>query len=367
MSDGILTSGIQYVGSTGTGTFTQTGGINTISSTLFLGTNPGSSGTYNLNGGTLSLRSINKGSGTAAFNFGGGMLQANGGFTTSLPMTLRGNGSDANINTANNAVTFSGVLSGAGGLNKFGSGTLTLSGSNTYSGGTAIYGGYIAASSIRNLGSGSLTFDGGGLTFNSVFDPSSLGITISSGGAIFNTSYTSTITLSNAISGAGGITKIGNATLILGGANTYAGGTIVSAGFIQLGNASALGSGGLTFINSGCKVNLNSYAINLPSLSGTGGTITDSSSGSGTTVLTITNSLSSLFAGVIQDGSYKKIAFNKSGTGILTLSGKNTYSGETDINAGTLVVNGSLQYNGGSVVVNNSGILGGTGLGFVKK
>jgi hypothetical protein len=74
MTAGSLTvSYDSYVGYTGTGTFTQTGGINKISSSnwsLYLGYIPGSSGTYNLNGGALILKYL-KGSGTAEFNFGG--------------------------------------------------------------------------------------------------------------------------------------------------------------------------------------------------------------------------------------------------------------------------------------------------------
>ena len=56
MSDGSLTAGyIEYVGYSGTGTFTQTGGINTISFYFYLGYNSGSTGTYNLSGtGQLS-------------------------------------------------------------------------------------------------------------------------------------------------------------------------------------------------------------------------------------------------------------------------------------------------------------------------
>ena len=44
----------EYVGYEGAGTFTQTGGTNTITSDLHLGYNSGASGTYNLSGGTLS-------------------------------------------------------------------------------------------------------------------------------------------------------------------------------------------------------------------------------------------------------------------------------------------------------------------------
>ena len=46
-----------YVGNVSTGTVNQTGGTNTVASILYLGFNPGSSGTYNLSDGSLSARS----------------------------------------------------------------------------------------------------------------------------------------------------------------------------------------------------------------------------------------------------------------------------------------------------------------------
>jgi len=48
----------QFVGYGGTGTFTQTGGTNTVGSDLYVGHELGSSGTYELSGGTLSLPAI---------------------------------------------------------------------------------------------------------------------------------------------------------------------------------------------------------------------------------------------------------------------------------------------------------------------
>ena len=136
-----LAAATEYIGYNGTGTFTHAGGANTISTNLCIGYRLGSSGTYNLNGGTLILKSLTTGSGTAEFNFGGGTLQATGTFSTSLPMSLTGEGVNANINTAGYAVTLSGVLSGTGGLNKTGSGTLTLNALNSYSGDTTVNGG----------------------------------------------------------------------------------------------------------------------------------------------------------------------------------------------------------------------------------
>ena len=48
---GSISSNYQYIGYSGTGCFTQSGGSNLIYQTLYLGYNPGSSGTYLLLGG----------------------------------------------------------------------------------------------------------------------------------------------------------------------------------------------------------------------------------------------------------------------------------------------------------------------------
>jgi autotransporter-associated beta strand protein len=149
--DGQLSAENQYVGYFGTGTFTQSGGINSISTYLYLGYNSGSSGTYNLNGGTLILRSLRTGSGTASFNFGGGTLKISSHFGTSLPITLTGINGNANIDSTGYYNLLSGVLSGPGGLNKLGSGTLTLSGINSYYGETNVNAGILALTSSGSI------------------------------------------------------------------------------------------------------------------------------------------------------------------------------------------------------------------------
>jgi fibronectin-binding autotransporter adhesin len=164
-----------YVGYEGTGTVTQTDGTVSVANTLKLGNYSSSNGTYNLTGGTLVLKSLAKGSGTAMFNFGGGTLQASGTMSSGLPMTLTGTGGNANVNTNGYPVTLSGVLSGAGGLTKSGSDTLTLAAANNYNGPTTVKAGIlklvgtsiatpVAWNPVLNLGgadiqSGKMLFD----------------------------------------------------------------------------------------------------------------------------------------------------------------------------------------------------------------
>ncbi len=71
------------------------------------------------------------------------------------------------------------------------------------------------------------------------------------------------------------------------------------------------------------------------------------------------NNLSSTFSGVIADGTGGAGSLTKAGTGILMLSGSNTYAGPTAINQGKLVVDGALPNS--AVSVNSGGTLGGTG------
>ena len=158
-----------YVGNSGTGSCTQFGGTNTVSNGLYLGYSSGSNGTYNLNGGTLIVNSLSGGSGTAAFNFGGGTLKAGGSFTTTLPMTLTGTGGNATVDTAGYAVTLAGQLLGPGGLTKTGAGTLTLTGSNNYAGQTIVSVGTLELA----LSAQSPILSGGGINIQSghaVFD-----------------------------------------------------------------------------------------------------------------------------------------------------------------------------------------------------
>jgi len=57
--------------------------------------------------------------------------------------------------------------------------------------------------------------------------------------------------------GNGGITKTNNGTLILSGANTYAGGTRVAGGVLQFDSAGAIGGSGANVTNFGGAINLN--------------------------------------------------------------------------------------------------------------
>ncbi|RUZ53592.1 autotransporter, partial [Mesorhizobium sp. M7A.F.Ca.US.003.02.2.1] len=132
---------------------------------------------------------------------------------------------------AGTAATIATTITGAGGVSKTQGGTLVLEGSNSYQGGTRLLGGTISVSSDANLGaaSGALTFDGGTLRNTAAF-ATARNVTLDAGGGTFQTD--ADLTANGVISGTGALTKTGAGGLVLSSANSYAGGTTVSAGFI---------------------------------------------------------------------------------------------------------------------------------------
>ena len=284
-------------------------------------------------------------SGTAGTVTVSGTVEADAGLTFGVDgYTLAGGtvdlgGPDAatnSINVASDASAEIGsVLSGAAGMTKAGFGTLTLSGANTYSGGTIVSGGALVGSTS------SLT---GNITNNAAvtFDQASDG------------------TYAGVMDGSGSLTKSGAGNLTLSGANTYSGGTTVSAGTLTgtttslqgaiTNNAAVVvsqdadgtysgamtGSGSLTASGTG---NLTLSGANTYS----GGTTVSAGTLTGSTTSLqgdITNNAAVVFA---QDtsGTYAGAisgtgSLSKSGSGSVTLSGANTYSGGTSVAAGTL-------------------------------
>ncbi len=120
-------------------------------------------------------------------------------------------------------------------------------------------------------------FGGGGIQFGAAFDPSVRTLTFNAGGATFDTNGNQII-LANAVgnSGAGGLTKVGNGTHVLGGSNTYQGNTVVNGGALILANANALGTGGASTVtvNSGAALALVGVGGSRPiTLNGNGSTI----------------------------------------------------------------------------------------------
>lgn len=219
--------------------------------------------------------------GTLAVNFNetvAGLADYNGSSSGETIAIATGATLTDNLATS---TSFLGIISGAGAIVKQGNGKLTLTGNSTYTGGTTI------------LTGGSIQLGNGGTTGSIVGNVSD--------GQLLEFDRSDNITFAGAISGTGFVTQAGAGTLILTGANTYSGGTFITAGTVQIGNGGATGSLGT-------------------------GTVSDA----GQLVFDLSSSTS--FGGAISGAG----SLTKSGTGTVTLGGTNTYSGGTTVASGTL-------------------------------
>ena len=145
-----------------------------------------------------------------------------------------------------------------------------------------------------------------------------------------------TATFGGVISGYPGLNVSGGGTVKLSAANTYSGNTTVSAGTLQLGANNAI-PGGSDYGNVSLTgtLDMNGFSDTINGLSGSG---TVDNRVAGTPTLTLGgNDQSSSFNGAITDTA-GTLSLTKTGAGMLTLAGTNTYAGATTITNGTLKV-----------------------------
>ena len=130
------------------------------------------------------------------------------------------------------------------------------------------------------------------------------------------------MTFSGKVSGAGTLSKSSTGTAILSGANTYSGGTTINGGTIVSNGTSALGTLASVTVNSGDTLSIG-VSQTISALAGSG-TVTLNGN-----FLTVggTDNLSSIFDGVIADGTITGGEFIKAGTGSVTLTGVSTFTG----------------------------------------
>jgi fibronectin-binding autotransporter adhesin len=324
--------------------------------------------------GTLSLAAVNTYSGGTTVS--GGLLNVTGSLLAGSDLTVGALGAAnfvnadqtlgavANANTAASSLNFSAnsgtvtlaSLTGLGDTNfasnatitgQFSSGAATINGVGTF--GTV-------ASGILNLNGATAsigTLDGGTIHL------ATTALTVDSG----NTS--------GAISGANGsLTKATAGTLFLSGANTYGGGTNLQGGTLNFTNGSLGTAGAVTFgggtlqYGSGNTQDLSARVANI---------------GTGITAVFDTNGNDVSFATGLAGAATG--AVTKTGNGMLTLAGTNTYGGQTTVNDGTLRIgdgsNGSLSTTSASIasgamleydtaILTNSSLNGLNGAGELK-
>jgi autotransporter-associated beta strand protein len=142
---------------------------------------------------------------------------------------------------------------------------------------------------LNGGGTGGLYSLGGPLTFtgSSSLDLGTSGMTNKGNNTI--TVNANTLAIGGVISGPGNsITKLGNGTLLLYGANTYSGNTLVEAGTLALTNGGSLASSPVVVSNSTFDVTGLSAATTLPSLSMTNSTLNIDGLQNSTNILTTT-------------------------------------------------------------------------------
>jgi autotransporter-associated beta strand protein len=290
--------------------------------------------------GTLTLTGANTYTG-GTFVFGGTLV----GNTTSLQGSIF-NGSRV-IFAQDTDGTYAGQMGGTGNLTKTGIGTLTLSGTNSYSGGTTVIGnGAVAITTDANLGAAGGAVDLGDASSSGTLRvglgstvTASRTFTLGSGGAGFDIG--GALTLNGSIAGAGALVKMGTGVLTVGGTNTYTGATGVMGGVLRAGAVDVFATSSGMIVDAAGTLDLNGFNQTVASLQGAGAVTL----GAGT--LTTGDATDTQFSGVISGAG----ALVKNGSGIFVLTGANTYTGGTTVNAGVLAGNTtSLQGN----ILNNA-------------
>jgi autotransporter-associated beta strand protein len=272
------------------------------------------SGTVTPTGGELGSET-GIGGAVLAIKLDNGQIRSeSGGYTFQRSLILGAGG--GSLDTGAWEQTFLGNITGPGSLTKEGTGTLILDNpAGTWIGGTVIHSGTL------QLGRGGSY----GLTPGTANIPSSIVI---SSGAVLKFSRGSDKSFLDLISGAGGVTVANspNAIVRLVSNNTYTGPTTILSGVLMIGQG-----------NPGDPGSIASAIVN----------------NSGTLVFNRVEEIT--YAGAI-GGTGEVI---KQAAGRLTLTGTNSYTGNTTVTEGTLWVNGVI---GGSAVTVSTATLGGNGL-----
>jgi outer membrane autotransporter protein len=260
-------------------------------------------GTVNQTGPGTTMLTANS-TYTGGTTIADGTLQlGNGGTTGSINGDIADDGTLA-FDRSDAALTLAGVISGTGAVSQIGSGTSTLTGASSYTGATTISAGTLALAGDGSIAASSGVVDNATFDISAITDSSTSITTLSGNGLVQLGNATLNLsaaqdTFAGTIQGLGGLT-VSAGTEILTGSNTYTGTTTIGGGTLQLGNGGTTGSVTSQIIDNGTLAIDRSNAMSLGAITGTGGV-------------------------------------NQIGSGTTTLTGPSTYTGATDVDAGTLV------------------------------
>jgi len=332
------------LGVSGGGTFNQTGGSVTLlghwfsfpgfpttyySSSLILGTNAGSSGTYNLSAGTLGVDVIEVG-----HQAGAGVFNQTGGSVNTGNLAVGGTSSTGTgvYNLSGGSLT--GILSvGTAGVANLKTGGTISADLWLYTGGIVnMQGAVFSVAPLVNMQGGTLRLNGHSLSVSGLAGSAGI-VESAAGNAVLTTTGSGTAAFDGTIqNGAGSIVSFvqaGTGTQSLGGNNTYTGSTTVQAGKLQAGSDTGF-SAASNFIVNGGVLDANGKNVSFAALSGSGGTVAVS-----TGSVTVGSANASTTYGGALTGSG---AFNKVGSGQLTLAGGGAFSGAINVQSGSLRV-----------------------------
>ena len=172
------------------------------------------------------------------------------------------------------------------------------------------------------------------------------------GGFLLTVDGIGNTTISNIITGTGGLTKNGTGTLVLGGTNTYSGNTVINGGVLSIASTGSLPgvtvAGRYTVAsNAALAVGTAVTDSDVSAILGTGNFAAGAIFGYDTSAGSRTNS------NIISNTAAGTLGLLKLGANTLTLSGANTFTGGLTVKAGTVNAGHPFAFGQSSVTVSN--------------